>query len=137
MKPLCELSLIVAVSSGPGIIAPEKAMIKEETKIVISSHTVYIRPIQRILRALKNLDFLCRQAREYELIKRNFFFSAADSKLPVFLRGDSQGKMPSKFLKPEWLWHCFTFFPHPLDRLRNHIFNLFKRFLNRITMGSQ
>ena len=47
MKPLCELSLIVAVSSGPGIIAPEKAMIKEETKIVISSHTVYMSPIPK------------------------------------------------------------------------------------------
>jgi hypothetical protein len=47
MKPLCELSLIVAVSSGPGIIAPENAMIKEETKIVISSHTVYMSPIPK------------------------------------------------------------------------------------------
>jgi hypothetical protein len=45
MKPLCELSLIVAVSKGPGIMAPEKAMIKEEINMVTSSHTVYIRPI--------------------------------------------------------------------------------------------
>jgi hypothetical protein len=29
------------VSNGPGIMAPEKAMIKEDTKMVISSHTVY------------------------------------------------------------------------------------------------
>jgi hypothetical protein len=53
MKPLCELSLIVAVSSGPGIIAPEKAMIKEDTKIVISSHTVYVRPVMKRHRELK------------------------------------------------------------------------------------
>lgn len=47
MNPLCELSLIVAVRSGPGIMAPEKAMIKEETKIVISSHTLYICPVSK------------------------------------------------------------------------------------------
>ena len=55
MKPLCELSLIVAVSSGPGIMAPEKAMIKDDTKIVISSHTVYIRPISKMIESLEQL----------------------------------------------------------------------------------
>ena len=34
MKPWCELSLIVAVSSGPGIKAPDSAIIKDEAKIV-------------------------------------------------------------------------------------------------------
>jgi hypothetical protein len=34
MKPRCELSLIAAVNSGPGISAPEKAMTKDEAKIV-------------------------------------------------------------------------------------------------------
>ena len=36
MKPRCELSLIVAVRSGPGIRAPESAIIKDEIKIVTS-----------------------------------------------------------------------------------------------------
>ena len=36
--PLRELSLIVAVSKGPGIIAPERAMMNEEKKMVINSH---------------------------------------------------------------------------------------------------
>jgi len=34
MNPRCELSLIVAVSSGPGIIAPDRAMTKDEAKMV-------------------------------------------------------------------------------------------------------
>ena len=34
MKPRCELSLIAAVNSGPGISAPEKAITKDEAKIV-------------------------------------------------------------------------------------------------------
>ena len=34
IKPRCELSLIVTVRSGPGISAPESAIIKDETKIV-------------------------------------------------------------------------------------------------------
>ena len=58
MNPLCELSLIVAVRSGPGIIAPEKAMIKEETKIVISSHTVYIRPASKQIESFEKFLLL-------------------------------------------------------------------------------
>jgi short-subunit dehydrogenase involved in D-alanine esterification of teichoic acids len=58
MKPLCELSLIVAVSSGPGIMAPEKAMIKEETKIVINSHTVYIRPISKDIESFETFALI-------------------------------------------------------------------------------
>jgi hypothetical protein len=34
IKPRCELSLIVTVRSGPGISAPESAIMKDETKIV-------------------------------------------------------------------------------------------------------
>ena len=34
MKPRCELSLIVAVRSGPGIRAPDSAITKDEAKIV-------------------------------------------------------------------------------------------------------
>jgi hypothetical protein len=34
IKPRSELSLMVAVRRGPGIKAPESAMIKEEAKIV-------------------------------------------------------------------------------------------------------
>jgi hypothetical protein len=46
--PLCELSLIVAVSKGPGIIAPERAMINEEKNIVKSSHTVILNKFLRL-----------------------------------------------------------------------------------------
>ena len=58
MNPLCEFSLIVAVRSGPGIIAPEKAMIKEETKIVISSHTVYICPVSRNIASFETFTLI-------------------------------------------------------------------------------
>jgi len=34
MNPCRELSLMVTVKSGPGIIAPDKAIIKDETKMV-------------------------------------------------------------------------------------------------------
>lgn len=34
MNPLCELSLMVMVNNGPGIIAPESAMTKDDKKTV-------------------------------------------------------------------------------------------------------
>jgi hypothetical protein len=41
MKPRRELSEIVTVNSGPGISAPDSAMTKEETKIVMRTVKVY------------------------------------------------------------------------------------------------
>jgi hypothetical protein len=58
MNPLCELSLIVAVRSGPGIMAPEKAMIKEEAKIVTSSQTVYICPVSKNIEGFEKFPLL-------------------------------------------------------------------------------
>jgi hypothetical protein len=48
LNPCREVSLIVAVSSGPGIIAPERAMTKDVQKMVINASMLYTRNFKKI-----------------------------------------------------------------------------------------
>ena len=48
LNPCREVSLIVAVSNGPGIIAPERAITKDVQKMVINDSMIYTRNFKKI-----------------------------------------------------------------------------------------
>ena len=56
MKPRCELSLIVAVKRGPGIIAPDSAMIKDVLKMESSVEST-VRPYRSTAGRVSKLFF--------------------------------------------------------------------------------
>ena len=54
MKPRCVDSLIAAVSSGPGIIAPDRAMMKDVAKMVKNAGDIMLRAGQSTFGSVSN-----------------------------------------------------------------------------------